>query len=88
MGRYVAFDLIEKLAEPLRAMPLHAFNDNDASLHVEGGNQGGLPVPLVIVHSSLSLSRTYLQKRLRAIEWLNWLFSSTHSTMARSGGER
>jgi hypothetical protein len=80
--RNSGFDLIEKLAELIGAMASIALADDPAGCDVEGGKQRGDAVAFVVVTTA---------RRLANMGWLRssaWIcdFSSTHSTMARSGG--
>jgi hypothetical protein len=76
------FDLIEKLADLCGAMAAVALADDPAGCDFEGGKQRGDAVAFVVVTTA---------RRLANMGWLRssaWIcdFSSTHSTMARSGG--
>lgn len=88
IGGYIALDLVKELSELCRAMPGHAFANDGSGLHVERREQRCRSVPLVVVGAPFGLPRPHWQQRLRAIERLHLGFSSTHSTTARSGGDR
>jgi len=62
------------------AMAGLALGDDRAVEHVEGSEQGGCAVALVVVGDALDVAEP-----MRA--WI-WLFSSTQSTTALSGGLR
>ena len=89
-----AFDGIEKADEFLMGMALHAAAEDNAIEGVDGGEQGGRAVPLVIVGHGPAFAGLDRQTRLCAIErpvrakgrlWI-WDFSSIESTTAWAGG--
>src|SRR3954468_19706501 len=88
VGRRALVDDAEEADELLVAVPLGAMSDDGARLHVEGGEQRRGTVPLVVVRHGASSALLQRQTRLGAVERLDWLFSSTASTSARSGGSR
>lgn len=59
-------------------------NRNSAD-HVHGCEQENNFVPRIFVHLRRWHSRRRRKNRLCAIRSCTWLFSSTHSTMTRSG---
>jgi hypothetical protein len=59
IGKHVALDLIEELAELLSAVARHAFADNGTGLHVKRGEQRGCPVAGVVVSVPLDLARPH-----------------------------
>src|SRR5260370_10993762 len=80
------FDLIEKLAELFGAMAPVTLADDPAGCDVEGGKQRCDTVALVVVTTARRRPG-----RMGSMGWLRssaWIcdFSSTHSTMSRSGG--
>src|SRR5471030_1349357 len=79
------FDLIEKLAELLSAMASIALADDPAGCDVEGSKQRGDAVTLVVVTTARRLAGSHGQHGLATIQAWICDFSSTHSTMARSG---
>ena len=66
VGGHGALHLVEERAELARPMPLHAAPDDRAGGGVEGGEQGGRAVALVIVAAPLRLARPHGQHRLGA----------------------
>src|SRR5271163_3373447 len=72
------------------AMPVagHAFADDGAVEHVESRKQGRGAVALVVMGHRPAAALFHRQPRLGAVEGLDWLFSSTASTRALSGGLR
>ena len=65
-----------------------ALGDDRAVEHVEGGEQGGGAVALVVVSDALDVAEPHGKQGLvRSRAWI-WLFSSTQSTTALSGGLR
>jgi hypothetical protein len=86
IARHAGFDLIEKLAEFLCPMTRIALADHLVGGDIERSEQRGRPMPGVVVAGPLRLPG-----RIGNIAWLRssaWIcdFSSTHSTMACSGG--
>ena len=71
VGGHGALHLVEERAELARPMPLHAAPDDRAGGGVEGGEQGGRAVALVIVAAPLRLARPHGQHRLGAVERLD-----------------
>ena len=85
-GRDLGLDGVEEADELLMAVALHVAADDRAVEHVEGGEQGGGAVPLVVVGHGAG--RPFFIGRpgwVRSSAWI-WLFSSTESTMAWAGG--
>ena len=74
VGRHVALDRVEELAELLRAVAGHAFADDRSGLHVERGEQRGRAVPLVVVGAPLGLAGPHRQQRLGAVQRLDLAF--------------
>src|SRR5262245_14732086 len=79
IGRHVALNLVEELAELPRTVARHAFADHRSGLHVrigvgrrdQRGKQRGSPVTLVVVRAPLDLAGAHRQQRLRAVERLD-----------------
>ena len=71
VGGHGALHLVEERAELARPMPLHAAPDDRAGGGVEGGEQGGRAVALVIMAAPLRLARPHGQHRLAAVERLD-----------------
>src|SRR5271156_1350288 len=71
VGRYLAFDGIEKADEFLVPVTLHAAPDDLAFPDVEGGEQGGGTVALVVVGHGGAASFLHRQTGLGAIEGLD-----------------
>ena len=85
-GRDIGLDGVEEADELLVAVALHAAPDDLALEHVEGGEQGGRAMPLVVVGHGAKTALFHRQAGLGAVE--RWIcdFSSTESTMAWAGG--
>ena len=71
IGRHVALDLVEELAELARAMAREALADDLAGRHVERGEQRGRAVALVVVGAPLGLAGPHRQQRLGAVQRLD-----------------
>jgi hypothetical protein len=89
IGGRIALDLVEELAEVAGAVASHAFADDSSGFHVESGKERGGSVSLVVACAQLRVPRG----RIGNGGWVRssactWLFSSTLSTTARSGGNR
>mgnify|MGYP007010101743 CR=1 FL=1 len=80
---HVQLDFIEKLTELPGTVARHAFADDRSRLHVEGGEQCRGAVAFVVVGTTFDLAGGCV----RSSAWI-WVFSSTQSTRARSGGSR
>src|SRR5436190_23579421 len=90
--------LVDALEEPQEfPVPVsrHAFADDRAVKHVQGCEQRGCAMALVVVGHGTGTPLLHRQARLGTIERLDlallssawiWLFSSTDSTSALSGG--
>ena len=81
-----AFDGIEKADEFLMGMALHAAAEDNAIESVEGGEQGGGAVPLVIMGHGPAFAGLHRQTRLRPIERLDLGFLVDRETTAWAGG--
>lgn len=68
IGRHSARHLVEDLAELQRPMTRHAFADNGSGLHVEGREQRGCRVPLVIMRAPFCLAWPHRPEGLRAVK--------------------
>ena len=74
--------------ELLGAVPTKAAADHFAGLDIEGGEQRQRAMALIVVGASFGLPGLHRQQWcVLSSAWI-WLFSSTHSTTARSGGSR
>ena len=71
IGRHGLFDRGQELSKFDRTMALVAAADDLARGDVEGGEQRGRAVALVVVSTPLGLPRSHRQQRLRAIERLD-----------------
>ena len=71
VGGHGALHLVEEGAELARPVPLHAAPDDRAGGGVEGGEQGGRAVALVIMAAPLRLARPHRQHRLGAVQRLD-----------------
>ena len=88
IGRHGGFDLIEEAAELGGAVAAIAVADDPAGGNVEGGEQRGRAMAFVV----MAAPRRPGRGAAAACGWLRssaWIcdFSSTHSTMAWSGGD-
>ena len=70
-GRDLALDGIEEADELLMAVALHAATDDLAFQHVEGGEQGGRAVSLVIMGHGPGPALLHRQPRLGAVQRLD-----------------
>src|SRR5687767_15931039 len=80
-GRHRALDRVEEPDELLMSMARHALADDRAVEHIEGGEQGGGAVALVIEGHRAGLALLDGQARLGAIECLDlmgWMAPSRH----------
>src|SRR5687767_14165444 len=84
-GRHGALDRVEEADELLVPVPRHAAADHPAVEDVEGGEQRGGAMALVVVRPGAGLARLQRQAGLGAVEGLD-LFSSTDSTRLCAGG--
>src|SRR6267154_3717510 len=82
---YGLVDRGQELLEFDGAVAAVQFADDRAVGDVEGGEQAGDAVPQVVVGAPLGHARHHRQHRLGPVQCI-WLFSSTHSTTALSGG--
>ena len=86
LGRGFGIDLVEEADELLMPVAAHALADDLAVEHVERGEQGGCPVPLIIMVIGAQRPRFIGSPGwVQSSAWI-WLFSSTDSTSACSGG--
>src|SRR5208337_4521585 len=67
-------DGVEETDELLMPMALHTFSDDLALQHIEGGEQGGGAVTLIVVGHRAAPSRLQRQPWLGAVERLNLAF--------------
>ena len=70
-GRDGLLDGVEEADELLMAMALHAPSDDLAVQHVEGGEQRGRAVALVVVGHGAGAAALHGQAGLRAVERLD-----------------
>ena len=84
-GRDRALDGVEEADELLVGVPLHAAAEHGAVEHVEGGEQGGRAVPLVVVGHRAALAGLDRQAGLGAVERLDlrFLVDRQHDGMGR-----
>ena len=86
LSRGLAVDRIEKADELLMPVATHALADDLAVEQVKRGEQGGCPVPLIVMGDVPQRPRFIGSPGwVRSSAWI-WLFSSTDSTRACSGG--
>ena len=71
LGWGLAVDLVEEADELLMPVAAHALTDDLAVEHVERGEQGGCPVPLIVVGHRAATAALHWQPRLGAVERLN-----------------
>src|SRR5580658_2394251 len=69
--RHLFFQLIQESDELLAAMARQATADDLAIQDIEGGEQGGGPVPLVVVCLAFRQSRPQGQDRSGSVQGLN-----------------
>ena len=83
--RHLGLDRIEKADEFLMPMVLHAAADDLAVEHVEGGEQGGGAVMLVVVGDALDVADPHGKQGLGAFEGLDLalLINAKHHSHAR-----
>src|SRR5262249_42125787 len=88
-GRRVDVDLLEELDAFRVTVPRHALPDQSPFQHIHRGEQCGGAVPLVVMGHRFATAGIDWQALLGAVSraWI-WLFSSTQSTKACSGGSR
>ena len=87
-GWHVDLDVTQEGEELLMAMAGFALGDDRAVKHVEGGEQRGCAVALVVVGDAFDVAEPHGKHGwVRSRAWI-WLFSSTQSTTALSGGSR
>ena len=80
---------VEEAAELPRPVPLHAPPDDHACRNVQGGEQRGRAIALVIVGAPLHLTRAHGQHRLCTVEGLNLaLLVDAEHERALIGGSR
>ena len=85
---HVLLDGAEKTPKFAGAMTAMQLSQHLAAGQVEGSEPTGGAVPFVVVGAAFDLSRRRGSRgAVRSNAWI-WLFSSTHSTRARSGGSR
>ena len=88
LSRHVGLDVTQEGEELLMAMAGFALGDDRAVEHVEGGEQGGRAVALIVVGHAFDVAEAHGKHGLGGSRAWIWLFSSTHSTTALSGGLR
>ena len=71
VGRNLFVDGVQGSDELLMSMALHAPADHAAFEHVEGGEQGGRAIPLVVVGHAAATAFLQRQARLGAVESLD-----------------
>src|SRR5215467_4900569 len=95
-GRDITFDLVEELAELLRAVTRHAGSDHGACFNLRLGRDGsdqageerGRAMMVVGVGAPLDLSGTHRQQWLCSIKSLDLALFVDQMTSAFSGGLR
>ena len=86
ISRSGSIDGLDELQELLMAVPGHAFMDDMACGDVEGCEEGGGAVPLVVVRHGAGSALLEWEAGLGAVQSLDRLFSSKEKTTALSGG--
>ena len=71
VGWHLALDAVQEADELLMAMALHVLSDDRAVEHVEGGEQGGGAVTLVVVGDALDVAEPHGKQGLGAFEGLD-----------------
>src|ERR1051325_3414622 len=84
--RDLGLDRVQEPDEFLVPVALHAATNDLAVEHVEGGEQGCGAVSLIVMRHRAGAAPLQRQSGLGSVESLDWLFSSTESTMACAGG--
>jgi hypothetical protein len=85
-GRGLGLDGVQKPNELLVPVALHTAADHLAFEHVEGGEQCGRAVPLVVVSHGSAPARLHRQARLGAVERLDLALFIYAGTIAWAGG--
>ncbi|KRP90396.1 hypothetical protein AOQ73_25110 [Bradyrhizobium pachyrhizi] len=80
LGRHVSFDVTQEGEELLVAMARFALSDDCAVEHVEGGEQGGRAMTLVVVGDALDVAKPHRKHGLGSFESLK--FGSSHRRKA------
>ena len=88
VSRHLRVDSLQEAEELLTPMPAMTLADDLARGDIERREQRRRPVPAVVVRPALRRTEGQGQNRRGAVEAWIWLFSSTLSTDARSGGSR
>ncbi|KRQ92911.1 hypothetical protein CQ12_30305 [Bradyrhizobium jicamae] len=88
LGWHVGLDVTQKGEELPMAMAGFALGDDHAVEHIEGGEQRGCAVALVVVGDAFNVAEPRGKHGLGCSRAWIWLFSSTQSTTALSGGLR
>ena len=88
LGRDICLDVTQEGEELLVTMAGFALGDDRAVEHVEGSEQGGRAVPLVVVSDAFDVAEPHGQHGLGAFEGLDLALLMTQSTTALSGGLR
>ena len=86
--RHIRIDMLEEGEELLVTMLSPALGQHLTIGNVESGEQRRRPVPDIIVGDALDVAEPERQDRLRSLERLDLALSSTHRTIALSGGLR
>ena len=84
----LAIHQIYEFEELLFAMTVVALTDHPSGGHVVGGGESNDAMAVVVVALAFRASRSHRQDRLSAFQSLGLTLSSTHSTIAFSGGSR
>lgn len=79
-------DVIQEADELLMSMALHVAANDRAVENVQGSEQCGGAVTLVVAGYRSGTAPLQREARLSTVERLVWLFSSTLSTIAWAGG--
>ena len=88
LGRHIGLDVTQEGEKLLMTMARFALGDHRAVEHVESSEQGGRTVAAVVVGHAFNVTEPMGSMGwVRSRAWI-WLFSSTQSTTALSGGLR
>ena len=85
LGRHISLDVAQKGEELLVTMAGFALGDDRAVEHVEGGEQGGGAVTLVVVGDALDVAEPHGKQGLGAFEGLDLalLIDAKHHSLVR-----
>src|SRR5271157_3542809 len=88
LGGNLMVEMVEKADELLMPVARFALRDDRAIQHVERGEQRGGAMAVVVVSHAFEVTSPIGSTGWVRSSACTWLFSSTHSTSALSGGLR